>query len=169
MQVHEWLQTSTADDVMSRSVVVFQETDSVAQAAAAFLETQISGAPVVDNDGHCVGVFTVTDVLLADQKVASAVAEVAESSLFKSHLALPASLYEEKLAQVRDRITPASEQPIAHFMTTDVVSVTPATPLINIVADMVNAHIHRVVVVDETGQPQGLISTTDVLAALLRE
>jgi CBS domain-containing protein len=31
---------------------------------------------------------------------------------------------------------------------------------------MIDAHIHRVIVVDEEGKPQGIVSGTDLLAAL---
>jgi CBS domain-containing protein len=53
-------------------------------------------------------------------------------------------------------------------MTPDVVSVTPETSVLKVIQNMVNAHVHRVVVLDEERRLQGIISTMDVLAALLR-
>ena len=53
-------------------------------------------------------------------------------------------------------------------MTTDQVSVSEDTPLATVVQYMVDAHIHRVLVVGAENQLLGIISTTDVLAALLR-
>jgi CBS-domain-containing membrane protein len=34
---------------------------------------------------------------------------------------------------------------------------------------MIDAHIHRVVVIDEEGKPIGIVSATDVLAVVARE
>ena len=68
----------------------------------------------------------------------------------------------------QERGTGSAEQPVEHFMTTDLVSVTENTPLQTIVQQMVDAHIHRVVVLDDHQHLQGIISTMDVLAALRR-
>jgi CBS-domain-containing membrane protein len=53
-------------------------------------------------------------------------------------------------------------------MTTDLVSVGESTPLDSVVKRLVSAHIHRVLVLDDDRRLKGIISTTDVLAALLR-
>jgi CBS domain-containing protein len=34
---------------------------------------------------------------------------------------------------------------------------------------MLDAHVHRVIIADPTGRPVGIVSTTDVLAAVARE
>lgn len=94
---------------------------------------------------------------------------LATSNFFSSNLALPESVYLEKLEQVRDKLSPAAEQPVEHFMTTDLVSVSTEDSLQEIVQSMVDAHLHRVLVIDQDKQLQGIIATTDVLAALLRD
>jgi len=73
-----------------------------------------------------------------------------------------------RLAEVRDKLAPAAEQGVARFMTTDLVSVSQDTPLMKVVRNMVDAHVHRVLVLDDDGNLEGIISTTDVLAALMR-
>jgi CBS domain-containing protein len=55
------------------------------------------------------------------------------------------------------------------YMTADVVSVEPRTPLAELARMMVDAHIHRVFVLDEGGRPMGVVSSTDILAALAWE
>jgi CBS domain-containing protein len=140
----------------------------LAQAAGLLLREQMSGAPVVDEQGVCVGVLSANDVAGAEEKVTLARQKEAQSSLWNSQLALPASVYESRLAAIRDKVAPAGNQPVERFMTSDVVSVTPDTPLRNVIRNMVDAHIHRVVVLDRERRLQGIISTMDVLAALLR-
>jgi predicted transcriptional regulator len=168
MEIHHWLSKTTAADIMVRDVVTLSRDETLAAAAGLLLREQITGAPVVEADGTCVGVLSVSDVTGADEKVADARRKVAESSLFHSSLALPASVYAEKLAEVRDKIAPAAEQRVERFMTTDLVSVGEDTPLETALQRMVDAHIHRVVVLDPDHRLQGIVSTTDVLAALLR-
>jgi CBS-domain-containing membrane protein len=58
---------------------------------------------------------------------------------------------------------------VGRYMTTDVVTAGPQTPLPELARMMVDAHIHRVTVVDEQGRPVGIVSSTDVLAAVARE
>ena len=48
-------------DVMNREVVTLKATQTMSQAAAVFVEQAISGAPVVDDKGRCVGVLTSRD------------------------------------------------------------------------------------------------------------
>ena len=167
MQINEFLQRP-AEDVMVTHVTTLRPEDTLANAAYKFLHEQISGAPVVDEDGKCVGVLSVTDVVGAAEKVASRQAEVAEAFFSRSDLILPESVYEADLAEVRDKIAPAAEQPVANFMVADIVAVKANDSIEKIVRDFVDAHVHRVLVVDDEGKLVGLISTIDVLASLLR-
>ena len=48
-------------DMMSQNVIFVQDTDSVSHAAAVIDEFKISGVPVVNAYGHCVGVLSVKD------------------------------------------------------------------------------------------------------------
>jgi CBS domain-containing protein len=55
---------------------------------------------------------------------------------------------------------------VRRFMTADPVTVTPGTPISELARKMIDAHIHRVVVVDRNQTPLGIVSSTDLLAAL---
>jgi CBS domain-containing protein len=168
MEIHNWITHTTAADLMCRDVVSVWPNHTLAQAAAVMLREQVSGLPVVDTSGVCVGVFSVTDVLRAEEKVTEEQQRIAMSGFFNSGLALPASVYTQKLEQIRDKIAPASEQPVERFMTADLVSVTEDASLTSIVQSMVDAHLHRVLVADADRRLKGIVATTDVLAALLR-
>lgn len=168
MEIRQWLQKTTASDVMTKNVVSLNSEQTMAQAAEIFLREQLTGAPVVDHAGKCVGILSVSDMAGAEKRVDSKREEIASSSLFSSGLSLPTSVYEERLLEVRDEIIPSSDQPVRNFMTSDVVGVRGDTTLAVIVQDMIDAHIHRVVVLDENRKLLGVISTTNILAALLR-
>jgi CBS domain-containing protein len=60
--------------------------------------------------------------------------------------------------------SPAHE--VRHFMTADPVTVGPETPIRVLARHMIDAHVHRVVVVDAERRPIGIVSGTDVLAAV---
>lgn len=63
-------------------------------------------------------------------------------------------------------------QPVSHFMTREVVTVTPDTPLLEAAELVLNSHIHRVVVVrQENGKPQpiAVVSDSDLLYHMVKE
>jgi CBS domain-containing protein len=55
---------------------------------------------------------------------------------------------------------------VRDYMTTDVVTVARDVPVATIGRQMLDAHIHRVVVVDEGQRPIGVVSSTDILTAV---
>jgi CBS domain-containing protein len=55
---------------------------------------------------------------------------------------------------------------VRQYMTADVLTVQPAAPVSELARTMLAAHIHRVVVVDESRRPVGILSSMDILTAL---
>ena len=51
-------------DVMSSTVVEVSVNASLAEAAALLVDNNVSGAPVVDESGRCVGVLSSTDFVV---------------------------------------------------------------------------------------------------------
>jgi len=168
MEIHDWMTNTKAGDVMVKKVVTLKPDDLLADAAATLLQNQISGAPVLDEFGACQGILSVSDVVHAEEEVAEEVEEIANSSFWNSNLALPPSVYAGKLAELRDKTAPAAGRPVSRFMTTNLVTVDEDNSLETVVRYMVDAHVHRVLVVSEGRCLRGLISMTDVLAALMR-
>ena len=58
----------TAEDLMSRPVEVLPQKMPLREAAHFMSQSQISGAPVVDEVGRCVGVLSATDFLHLAEK-----------------------------------------------------------------------------------------------------
>jgi CBS domain-containing protein len=125
------LHSLTAKDLMNHEVVTVPQDMTLQEAARLLAKEQISGVPVVDAEGRCVGVLSATDFL-----------------------ALWAMEGEPTDAEVR------------RHMTADPVMVGPATSITELAWMMINAHIHRVIVVNEQEKPIGVVSSTDVLAAV---
>jgi CBS-domain-containing membrane protein len=147
----------TAGDLMSREVVTIPWGVSLRAAAHELALAHISGAPVTDDHGRCVGVLSATDLvrwLDRDERAARPHGPGARDFYFDWGVmdwqGLP-------LDAVR------------HYMTIDVVRAAVDTPVTKLARWMVDAHIHRVVVTDERDRPIGVVSTTDLLAALAAE
>jgi CBS domain-containing protein len=127
------LSTLTAADVMSREVIAVPQDLSMQEAARLFSKNRISGAPVVDGEGRCVGVLSASDFF---RPVVAGDLE-----------GLPA-----------DQVT-------AH-MTADPVLAAPTTAARAVARMMLDADIHRVIVADDQRRPVGVVSSTDLVAAL---
>ena len=168
MKIVDWMNQTKARDVMVEILVTLSPSDTLAIAAETLLTEQISGAPVLAVDNRCVGVLSISDLVRAEGKVLAEQQRIAESSFFSSGIVWPDGVYQEKLEQLRDKIMPVSEQPVERFMTQDIVSVPVDEPMATVLQFMIDAHVHRILVLDPGQQLQGIISTMDVLAALKR-
>ncbi len=143
------LLTRKADDLMSRTVVLLPKEMSLHGAAHLLAQANISGAPVVDEDGRCIGVLSTTDFM----------------HLAESGRTAPCKCDSVYSWQIVEEETRPSDR-VADYMNHDPVCVSPSTPIGDIARKMIDAHIHRVIVVDAVRHPIGIVSSTDVLAAI---
>jgi CBS-domain-containing membrane protein len=66
-------------------------------------------------------------------------------------------------------IEEAPDTEIRHYMTAQPVSVEPTAPIAELAQKMIDAHLHRLLVAVQGCGPCGIVSSTDLLAALARE
>lgn len=144
---------NTARDVMTREPVCVEPWMTMIQLARMLSEYEISGAPVVDNQGCVIGMVSKTDLI---QRCLDGLEGTPPGFLFEM-LAATGSASRE--------MTAASEVRVEDFMSSDLVAVSPDTALTRIAALMSENRIHRVVVVDEKRKPIGIITSLDVLGA----
>jgi len=145
----------TAAELMSASIVMVPEEMSLQGAAHLLAQARVTGAPVVNHLGRCVGVLSGTDFVHWADKCRDGV-----------HVHGPVSAYCAAWQMVDPDLLP--EDAVHNYMTHDPVQVSPATTICALARMMIDAHIHRVIVVDVTGKPVGIVSSTDVLAAVAR-
>ncbi len=144
----------TAADLMSRDVVTLPQHLSLAAAARRLAQSHVSGAPVVDDERRCVGVISAADFV--------ARAEKGEPATRRPGAGCAGVHAAWQLLDVGD--SPREE--VRQFMTADPVTVAPSTPVREVARMMLDAHVHRVIVVGPDERPVGVVSSTDLLAAL---
>jgi CBS domain-containing protein len=144
----------TAADLMTHDVVMIPKEMSLRSAAHMLERHHITGAPVVDSRGRCVGVISATDFLRwADEDKPKTQEPCASSACVCSEW------------QVMD-LEEIPTDDVSMYMTPDPVMVAPAAPIVHLAQQMLDAHIHRVVVVDKQNRPVGVGSSMDILAAV---
>ena len=131
------LMTLKVKDVMTRKVICVAKNQRLSDAAGLFLEKGISGAPVIDEHGRCVGVLSAIDYV----RRAHALQHADESG--------------------------TAEERVGGEMSSGVRSVQPEQTLLTAARIMCEKHVHRLPVLNLDGKPVGLITSMDVVAALV--
>jgi CBS domain-containing protein len=158
----ERLATLTAHDIMTEKLVLLGETDTIQHAANLFRDLHISGAPVVDAGGKPVGLLSVMDIVPA------------VAARFGTPAAVPRPQTREaeweEICQILNSGGGRGDagELVTKWMSRRLVSVRETTPLVEVARVMCDGHWHRVTVVDESGRLKGIVSTMDVLAALVQ-
>ena len=130
-------------DVMQRNPVTISQADTACEAAARLMAAGASGAPVVDEAGLCVGMISATDYL------------------------------RETVDACRRRRSPtaranADESPaVRRLMSPAVQTIDRGASLLQAARIMSLEHIHRLVALDDRGVPAGVLTTLDIVAAVL--
>ena len=144
----------TARDLMTADVVSVPQEMSLQGAARLMSRASISGAPVVDADGRCVGVLSATDFMVW-----------AENNGEPGRPSNPGCMV-SPWEVVEPESLPAEK--VSRYMTADPVLVSPTATVGDLARMMVDAHIHRVIVVDDDNRPVGVVSSMDILGAVAR-
>lgn len=155
--IYERLQQLTVADCMHSAVVPISVNHTMHEASLVLRKHGISGAPVVDEHGRCVGMLSAADFVRREAD---------------DRDAMPASAYarserREDARPVPLEIAETAEDLVSKHMTTAVQSVQPETPVIAAAQIMCGSHIHRLPVLDKTGRPRGMITSLDLTAALV--
>lgn len=153
-------QSTTAANVMSPDVLSLTEDAPIKEAIALLEDYHISGAPVLNAGGECVGVFSVTDLL--KRKIEEDEGEAPRPGAYFSgdplsddpaDWASPREDYDLAILG-RDRV--------AQWMTTEIQSVTPNTALHELCKLMADEQIHRVLVL-EGAALRGIVTSFDIV------
>ena len=149
-----------AADVMTRNPVTLKGSDSLDSAIATFERHQITGAPVVDEGQRLIGVLSLWDVVRSRDGSGERWSRT-ESAFSDESLNGPPSM------NATGTFSTAHSATVVDCMSPTVCGVSPDQLLVEVSRKMCIAHWHRVPVVESDGRLVGIISTMDVLAALV--
>jgi CBS domain-containing protein len=141
-----------AHDVMTWGAITVQPDESVTRAVQLMLQNKISGLPVVDDKGEFIGIVTEGDFLRRGE-----LGTQRRRPRWLEFLLGPGRLAAEYVQ--------ASGQKVAQVMTREAKTITPETPLEEVVRLMERHRVKRLPVVQD-GKLVGIVSRADLLHAL---
>ncbi|MFT5524700.1 MAG: CBS-domain-containing membrane protein [Pirellulaceae bacterium] len=154
------LESLIVADVMAGDVCCVSSNDTLEEAAKLFIRKGVSAAPVIDEQGFCVGIISATDLLRND-----CAAQSSESLLLpvdrEEEIPDPSG-YLEHFAK-----TGIEDEYVCRFMTRCIQTVSQFDGILQAAYVMDAQHIHRLPVLDSFGHPIGIVSTMDIVSALL--
>lgn len=145
----------TAGDIMTKDVKSVKKETTIRELAELFSTHRIGTAPVVDDAGNLIGVVTETD--LVEQNKSLHIPTVV--SIFDWVIYLESDRkFEEELKKV-------TAQVVGDIYTSEVVTVSPDTPVHRVADIMTTRKIHTVPVVQGT-KLVGVVSRIDVIRSM---
>lgn len=154
----------TAKDLMNGEVVAIPR-DMGTQAAARLLsQMHVSGAPIVDEQGRCVGVLSSNDFINCCAANRTRCSQHRAEANFGPCTFPDCVGSEWQIVNVVENV----EGRVRDQMTPDPVTARPETTIARLAQMTVDAHVHRIVIVDDQRRPVGIVSATDIVAAVAR-
>jgi len=150
--------TPAVDELMTRSPVCVREDVSSDVLTTIFVERGISGAPVVDADGHLLGMVTITD-LVKDrydqfEDADSFAGAVVDGKLWGLHVSSGAG---------------SARRTAGELMTPGAVVITEGRPASEAAALMARHRVKRLPVVDDADRVVGVLSSLDLMRWMGRQ
>ena len=151
-------------DLMTTQLVTLQPTDTVKKAAIKFAVDNISGAPVVDNRNHLLGILSENDILNTILKYQIALDDENHDSVILTYSMDSPTETDDILKKVSEEI---SNLEVSAIMTRTVLTTTPDITIMEVLRAMIEMKVNRVPVV-EKGVVIGIISRGDIIFALYK-
>ena len=146
----------TVRDIMTTDLITLTPDLDITKAAGILLENRINGAPVVDQDGHLVGILCQSD-LIAQQK------KLPIPTVFTF---LDSVIQLSSRKQIEKQVRKIAALTVSQAMTSDVITVHPDTGLEAVAALMVDNNFHTLPVVKD-GNLVGIVGKEDVLRTII--
>ncbi len=147
----------TARDIMTEDVITIQPNAPIRDLAKNFIEHNISGVPVVDENGRVLGIATESDLIFHSKRLkVPPFLTILDSFIF---LDSP-----EKMERELRKIAAAS---VSDVYTSPPVTITPDTPLDEIASVMTEKQVHTLPVLDDTGMMIGIVGKKDIIRTIL--
>lgn len=146
-----------AKDIMTEDVITVSPSMTIEELARVLMKNQISGAPVVDEEGNLIGIVTENDLITQNKRLHIPTI----LRLFDAFIPLGTSRLEKEIKKI-------TATTVGEVCTKKVITVEPETPLEEIATIMTEKKIHLIPVV-EKGKIVGIIGKRDIIKSAATE
>lgn len=146
-----------AKDIMTEDVITVNPSMTIEEFARILMKNQISGAPVVDEDGSLIGIITENDLITQNKRLHIPTI----LRLFDAFIPLGTSRLEKEIKKI-------TATTVGEICTKKVITVDPETPLEEIATIMTEKKIHLIPVIQE-GKIIGIIGKKDIIKSAAAE
>ncbi len=159
--IHVMMSKLKVRDLMTTQVVTLKPDDTVKKAVIKFALDNVSGAPVVDNRNHLLGILSENDVLnlIMDYQTKN------PEDIMLNYTLDSGQEESAKLKSISDEI---SNILVSEIMTRTVLSTTPDTTIMEVLRAMIEMKVNRLPVI-EKGVLVGIITRGDIIFALYKK
>ncbi len=147
------LKSLKVSDAMAHNLVTISLNSTMSEAADVLCEHRITGAPVVDEHGRCVGVLSGSDFI---HSKAEELQGARTRHVLKGGSPFQAYCIEE-----------VQHDLVRNHMNPSIQTIREDIPLVKAAHCMCQAHIHRLIVVDQYAKPVGILTSLDFVATLI--
>jgi CBS domain-containing protein len=146
-------------DLMTTQVLTVKPTDTIKRAIIKFAVDNVTGAPVVDNRNHVIGIITENDILGLILRYQNKLDQ--DPSTDHSLLSLPMDgvTADKALAEANKAI---SEMKVEDIMNRSVLTTTPDEKIVEALKKMMHLDVNRLPVL-EKGVLVGILSRSDII------
>ena len=144
-----------AKEIMTHEVITVKESATVRELAALLFVNNISGVPVVDDNGRVTGVVTESDLIFQNKKVQPPM----------TFALLDAFVFLERPGKMEQELKKMAGSKVSDICTRNPVSVTPETELDELATLMTEKKIHTLPVMSE-GRLVGVIGKSDIIRTI---
>ncbi len=145
-----------AKDIMTVPTISVSKNNNVKVALDLLAEHNISGLPVVDDEGKVAGIISGSDILRYSQQK-NVVPKTSSSFWFSPYTE------SDDIASIRNGFENLHRTVIEQVMTKKVFTLKGDTPISDVAKLMISRNINRVPVVDDAGKLLGIISRADLV------
>jgi CBS domain-containing protein len=158
---HTTLRQLVAADFMQRDMITVSPVDTLRDALALMTENHVTGLPVMDAKSRCIGLITASDILGFEDEHAEDRPDAGMMQLFNNEIgkweSVPISAFGlEEFGDVH----------VEEVMSRELISVGRDTPLKDVAQKMLDADVHRVLVMDDRYNLYGMITSFDFVRVM---
>ncbi len=146
-----------AKDIMVKKVVTINKNESIKKLSDLLIKNNISGVPVLDEDGRLVGIATEGDLIVKD----------ADLHFPRYFQLLDSIIYLESLNKFKRNLKKYLGTKVEDIMTDKVRTVREDTPISEVANIIIKYNINRVPVLDNRGNLVGIITRADIVRSMI--